>query len=99
MKTVQRNLSMKIWTQGEKALVRIIAPPKEAGTAILKIGRDIWYYLPKMRRTVKVPSSMAMTSWMGSDFTIDDLVKESFLTRDYSIATSFEGKRRAGCGV
>lgn len=89
----QRNLSMKIWSLGEKILVRIQSPPAEAGTAVLKVGNDIWYYLPKTRRTVKVPASMTMTSWMGSDFTIDDLVKEPLLTRDYSITTSFEGTR------
>jgi outer membrane lipoprotein-sorting protein len=89
----QRNLSMKIWSLGEKVLVRINSPQDEAGTAILKVGSDIWYYLPKSNRTVKVPASMAMTSWMGSDFTIDDLVRETFLTRDYSISNSFEGTR------
>ncbi|HEX5433143.1 MAG TPA: outer membrane lipoprotein-sorting protein [Candidatus Angelobacter sp.] len=89
-----RSLSMKIWSLGEKVLVRINAPQDEAGTAILKVGRDIWYYLPKSKRTIKLPISMTMNSWMGSAFTIDDLVKESFLTRDYSITTSFEGERR-----
>lgn len=89
----QRELTMKIWTQGENALVRIISPEKDAGTAILKIGSDIWYYLPKVNRTIKAPSSMTMTSWMGSDFTLDDLVKQSGLVRDYSLANSFEGKR------
>ncbi len=88
-----RSLSMKIWSLGEKVLVRIQSPPQEAGTAILKVGNDIWYYLPKTRRTVKVPTSMTITSWMGSDFTIDDLVKEPMLTRDYSITTSFTGTR------
>ncbi len=89
----QRDLSMKIWSLGDKVLVRITSPQDEAGTAILKEGSDIRYYLPKSNRTVKIPASMAMTSWMGSDFTIDDLVKEPFLTRDYTISTSYEGKR------
>jgi len=89
----QRKLSMKIWSLGEKVLVRITSPQDEAGTAILKVGSDIRYYLPKSNRTVKVPASMAVTSWMGSDFTIDDLVKETFLTRDYSVSISFAGKR------
>ena len=89
-----RDLSMKIWSQGgEKVLMRITDPQQEAGTAILKVGDQVWYYLPKTNRTVELPTSMTMTSWMGSGFTIDDLVKESFLTRDYTIATSFEGKR------
>jgi outer membrane lipoprotein-sorting protein len=89
----QRDLSMQIWSLGDKVLVRITNPQDEAGTAILKEGSDIRYYLPKTKRVVKIPASMAMTSWMGSDFTIDDLVKEPFLTRDYRISTSFEGKR------
>ena len=89
----QRDISMKIWSLGDKVLVRITSPQDEAGTAILKEGNDIRYYLPKSNRTVNIPASMAMTSWMGSDFTIDDLVKEPFLTRDYTISTSFEGKR------
>jgi outer membrane lipoprotein-sorting protein len=89
----QRDLTMQIWSLGDKVLVRITNPQDEAGTAILKDGSDIRYYLPKSKRTVKIPASVAMTSWMGSDFTIDDLVKEPFLTRDYTIGTSFEGKR------
>lgn len=89
----QRDLSMKIWSLGEKLLVRIDSPQDEAGTAMLKVGSDIWYYLPKSNRTVKVPASKVMTSWMGSDFTIDDLAKETFLTRDYSIGPPVEGKR------
>jgi outer membrane lipoprotein-sorting protein len=89
----QRDMSMKIWSLGDKVMVRIISPQDEAGVAILKAGSDIRYYLPKSNRTVKIPASMAMTSWMGSDFTIDDLVKETFLARDYSISTSFQGTR------
>lgn len=89
----QRDLSMKVWSRGDKVLVVITAPQNEAGIAILKVGNDIRYYLPKSKRTVQVPAAMTMTLWMGSDFTIDDLVKESLLTRDYSIYTSFEGNR------
>lgn len=89
----QHSLLMQIWSLGEKVLVRVNSPQDEAGSAILKVGSDIWYYLPKSNRTVKVPASAAMTSWMGSAFTIDDLVKETFLARDYSISPSFEGKR------
>jgi outer membrane lipoprotein-sorting protein len=94
----QRNISMKVWSLGDKIIVRITGPQDEAGIAILKEGNTIRYYLPKSNRTVTVPPSMAMSSWMGSDFTIDDLVKETFLARDYSIITSFVGQR-AGIAV
>ena len=76
-----------------KILVRIAQPPEDAGTAILKVGSNTWFYLPKANRTVKMPASMMMTPWMGSHFTLNDLVKQSCLTDDYSIATSFEGQR------
>ncbi len=89
----QRSLSMKIWSLGDKTIIRINGPKEDAGTAILKIGSHIWYYLPKSKRTAEVPASVAMTSWMGSDFSIDDILKESLLVRDYSISTSFEGQR------
>ena len=90
----QRNISMQLWSVGDsKILVRIRQPPEDAGTAILKVGNKLWYYLPKANRTVKMPASMMMTSWMGSHFTLNDLVKESRLTNDYVVATSFEGQR------
>jgi outer membrane lipoprotein-sorting protein len=90
----QRKISMQLWSLGESnTLVRIRRPQEDAGTAILKVGSKIWYYLPKSNRTVKMPASMMSTSWMGSHFTLDDLVKESRLTDDYVIATSFEGRR------
>jgi outer membrane lipoprotein-sorting protein len=89
----ERDMSMKIWSLGDNVLIRITSPQEENGVAILKSGNDIEYYLPKSKRTVRIPPTMAMRSWMGSDFTIDDLVKETFLTRDYSITTSFQGTR------
>ena len=90
----QRTLSLQIWSLGtENALIRVNKPEKEAGTATLKVGNNIWHYLPKVNRTIKIPTSMMMASWMGSHFTNDDLVKDSRLIRDYFIAISFEGER------
>jgi outer membrane lipoprotein-sorting protein len=89
-----RTLTMTVWSEGtEKALIKVTAPPKEAGTATLKTGNEIWNYLPKIDRTIRVPTSMMMASWMGSHFTNDDLVKDSRLVRDYDIAISFAGAR------
>jgi len=90
----QRKISMQFWSVGEsKILVRIHQPPEDAGTAILKVGDNAWMYLPKANRTVGMPASMMTTSWMGSDFTLEDLVGQSRLTSDYLVATSFEGQR------
>ena len=93
-KNLERQISMQFWSLAEsKILIRILRPQEDAGTAILKVGSGAWYYLPKANRTVKIQASMMTTSWMGSDFTLNDLVKQSRLTNDYVIATSFEGRR------
>jgi len=87
----QRKISMQFWSLGgSNILVRVRGPQEDAGTAILKVGNQTWCYLPKANRTVKMPPSMMMTPWMGSDFTLNDLVKESRLTNDYVIATSLK---------
>ena len=89
-----RSFTMEVWSLGtEYSLVRITAPAREAGMATLKAEDAIWNYLPKVDRTIKVPASMMMGSWMGSHFTNDDLVKESRLIEDYEIETGFEGQR------
>lgn len=90
----RRTLTLRVWSEGtDRVLIRVVAPPKEAGTATLKSGEDIWNYLPKIDRTIRIPTSMMMASWMGSHFTNDDLVKESRLIRDYDIEVAFEGRR------
>jgi outer membrane lipoprotein-sorting protein len=91
---LQRTISMQFWSVGDaNILVRILRPPEDAGTAILKVGGKTWMYLPKANRKVEMPPSMMMTSWMGSHFTLNDLVNESRLANDYDSATSFEGER------
>lgn len=89
-----REMTMRFWSKGkDKSLVRILSPKKEEGTATLRDGDNIWNYLPKIRRTIKVPSSMMGSSWMGSHFTNDDLVKESRMADDYDFHVSYRGKR------
>lgn len=90
----RRTLLLQIWSRGtEEALIRVVKPEKEAGAATLKVGTNIWNYLPKVNRTIKIPTSMMMASWMGSHFTNDDLVKESRLIHNYFVARSFAGER------
>jgi outer membrane lipoprotein-sorting protein len=90
----QRSIWLQFWSRGEThILVRIRQPPEDAGTAILKVGNKAWNYLPKANRTVEMSGSMMMTAWMGSHFTLYDLVNQSRLTNDYTVAVSFEGQR------
>ena len=81
----ERTLKMKAWSEGmEKTLIRITSPPKEEGVATLRIENEMWNYLPKTNKVIKVPPSMMMSSWMGSDFTNDDLVREFTFLEDYN---------------
>ena len=79
-------MQMRSWSQGEdKALVVIDAPARDAGTATLRVGSNLWNYLPKISRTIRVPPALMMGAWMGSDLTNDDLVRESSYAHDYEI--------------
>lgn len=90
----ERTLELEAWSKGkEKSLIRILSPKKEEGTATLKSGNDLWNYLPKVNRVIKLPSSMMSGSWMGSHFTNDDLVKESRMAEDYNFEITFGGER------
>jgi hypothetical protein len=90
----EREMTMEVWSLGtDYSLVRLRAPRRDAGTATLMAGDDIWNYLPKVDRTIKIPASMMGGSWMGSHFTNDDLVKESRLVDDYDVEMAFEGER------
>ena len=83
-----RTLVMDAWSQGtEKTFVRILKPRKEKGVATLKRGSEVWNFFPKINKVIKVPSSMMMGSWMGSDVTNDDLVKEYRYSEDYTFST------------
>ena len=90
----ERQVTMELWSLGtDHSLVRVLSPAREAGTATLMAEDDIWNYLPKVDRTIKVPAPMMGGSWMGSHFTNDDLVKESQLVDDYDIEVAFDGDR------
>jgi hypothetical protein len=81
----ERTLEMEMWTVGmDKTFVRIHSPRKEKGVGTLRINKEMWNYLPKVGKTIKVPPSMMTSAWMGSDFTNDDLVSEISFVRDYT---------------
>ncbi|MCW5925129.1 MAG: outer membrane lipoprotein-sorting protein [Saprospiraceae bacterium] len=79
-----RSMDIKAWTKGnEMALILVKSPAKDKGTTFLKRKKEVWNWLPSLERTIKLPPSMMSQSWMGTDFTNDDLVKESSIVDDY----------------
>lgn len=80
----QRTVEVESWAEGKKkSFMKILYPPRDQGITFLKLDQQLWQYVPKIERIVKIPPSMMLQSWMGSDFTNDDMVKESSISDDY----------------
>ena len=80
-----RSVKMRIWDDRtrKRVFVRITDPAKDNGTSFLRLDYNLWNYLPSVEKVLKIPPSMMLQPWMGSDFTNDDLVKESSYIDDY----------------
>jgi outer membrane lipoprotein-sorting protein len=83
--TWSREMSVKGWTKGnDLTLILVLAPAKEKGVVFLKRKKEVWNWIPSIERNIKMPPSMMNQSWMGTDFTNDDLVKEASILEDYN---------------
>jgi outer membrane lipoprotein-sorting protein len=89
----ERTTEMKSWQKGKtEGFIRVLSPKKDKGTGYLKLGYNLWMYVPEEDFTMKIPPSMMLESFMGSDFTYDDLVKESSISDDYDALFAGEGE-------
>lgn len=80
-----REMTLRSWTKGTRyAMIRILSPAKDMGVTYLKRDKEVWNWIPAIERTIKLPPSMMSQSWMGTDFTNDDLVKEASILEDYT---------------
>ncbi len=92
-----RTMRVKGWTSGEtKALIIVESPARDEGTATLRVDDNLWTYLPRVARTMRVPPAMMLSSWMGTDFTNDDLVKETSLHHDFKATVGARSESPAG---
>jgi outer membrane lipoprotein-sorting protein len=83
--TWERSMRMVGWTKGtDKSLIRITAPAKDEGNGTLKKGYEMWTYNPKVNRVIKLPPALMSQSWMGSDFSNNDLAKSDSIIKDYN---------------
>lgn len=79
-----REMSMKTWSKGnDYVMILVTAPAREKGIVYLKRDKEVWNWIPSIERNIKLPPSMMSQSWIGTDFTNDDLVKEASITEDY----------------
>lgn len=89
--TWQRTVEFKSWSlENDYALALITAPAREQGQTFLKRGADMWSWNPAINRLIKLPPSMMSQGWMGSDYTNDDILRESSVVDDYD--HSIEGE-------
>ena len=80
-----RSISMQAWSLGEDYYIALImAPARDKGQVFLKYDKDMWNFIPAINRVIKIPPSMMMQSWMGSDFTNNDLMKQNSIVKDYT---------------
>ncbi len=83
--TWTREMQVKAWTKGrDLSMILVLAPAKEKGVVFLKRKKEVWNWIPSIERSIKMPPSMMSQSWMGTDFTNDDLVKEASILEDYN---------------
>jgi outer membrane lipoprotein-sorting protein len=83
--TWQRSVEFKNWSLGrDYALTLITAPAKDVGQTFLKRGSEMWSWNPSINRLIKLPPSMMSQGWMGSDYTNDDILRESSVVNDYT---------------
>jgi outer membrane lipoprotein-sorting protein len=83
--TWTRSMDVKAWMKGsDYSMILIQSPAKDKGIVFLKRKKEVWNWMPALERTIKLPPSMMSQSWMGTDFTNDDLVKESSIVNDYN---------------
>lgn len=89
--TWQRTVEFKSWSLGDDyALTLITAPAREKGQTFLKRGSEMWSWNPAINRLIKLPPSMMSQGWMGSDYTNDDILRESSVVNDYDHSTEGE---------
>lgn len=87
----ERTMKMEVWSRGtDDSLIRILEPAKEKGVSTLKVGDNMWNYLPKVDRTLKIAGAALSGSWMGSHISNDDLVKSSRLKEDFTYTLTAE---------
>lgn len=80
----KRSMELESFSEGDdKSFIKILYPKKDRGITFLKLNDEMWQYIPKIEKIIKIPPSMMLQSWMGSDFSNDDLMKESSIVNDY----------------
>lgn len=89
--TWKRNISLKGWSNGlDYSMTYITGPARDKGQVFMKRRTEMWNWMPTIGRMIKIPASMMSQGWMGSDYTNDDILKESSIVKDYNHSIASE---------
>lgn len=81
----QRTMQVESWEDSvkDKSFIRVLKPDKDRGVTFLKDKTNFWQYVPSIAQEIKIEGSLMQDSWMGSDFSNDDLVRSTSIVDDY----------------
>lgn len=69
-----------------RTLIHYLSPAVDKGTKFLSLGNvnQMWMYLPKVEKTIRIAGSMVKQSMMNSDFSYEDLMDRSNFSEFYT---------------
>jgi len=80
-----RTIESKTWIKGiDQSFTEYLAPAREKGTKMLKLGDQLWTYSPSTDRTIRIAGHMLRQSVMGSDLSYEDMMEDPELHKIYS---------------
>jgi len=86
-----RTKTMMSYSEGEdKSFSEFLSPARDKGVKYLKIGDNMWMYLPSVEKIIKIAGHMLRQSMMGSDFSYEDALESGNLLDKYDIKLATE---------
>ena len=81
----ERTVEAKSWQRNSKdSFTEYLAPARDKGTKMLKLGDRLWTYSPSTDRTILISGHMLRQSVMGSDLSYEDMMEDPFLQNNYT---------------
>lgn len=87
-----RSFVMEGWGRGDdQSAIRYTAPERDAGTKMLRVGDELWMYLPSVEKVQKISGHMLRQGMMGSDVSYEDMMTANSLREDYTAKVTGSG--------
>mgnify|MGYP000165083463 CR=1 FL=1 len=84
-----RTVRVRSWVSGvDRSFTEYLAPERDKGTKMLKLGNDLWTYTPATDRVLRISGHMLRQSVSGSDLSYEDMMEDPKLANLYTAVTS-----------